>query len=192
VEHIYRYLAGRFGAGCPVELAGAVHETTKGNAFMLASLVDCLVASASIVTDASGWRLKAGMPMTALSLTDVLREAIARRLESLDPAEREVLEAGALIGYEFKASSVANATANKIASARTLLDLVSRRGDFILTVSDDECRVSDPMYRFRHPSYPGVIADRAPWLRQIRVSAYIDQQPPTAMPRRNYRLLKRA
>jgi DNA-binding winged helix-turn-helix (wHTH) protein len=174
-EHVYRYLSARLGPGCPAELASAVREATDGNAYMMVAVVDSLVEGGLMANGERGWRLTDVAGMTAASLADVLAAAVRRRVDSMDPAEREVLEAGALIGMVFKASSVAVATGSKVASARTLLDLVARRGDLILTVNEGESRGSDPTYRFRHARYPGVIGDSAPWLRHIRVSARIEQ-----------------
>ncbi len=170
-EHVTRYLDARFGPDCLSDLSAAVHQATGGNAFMMASAIDSLVARKLVILDADGWRREASIETIATALPETLGEAVARQLDQLDSFEREALEAAAAIGLSFTASSVAMALQSRVEEVRRVLGPLARRGHLIVAAgTDDSSSPVQGSYRFRHPLCADVIAQRAPMLRQLRVA----------------------
>jgi predicted ATPase len=169
VEHVGRYVDARFGPDCLSEIAGAVHRATGGNAFMMVSAIDSLVARRLVVRDATGWHREAPLESIAKALPETLGDAIARQVDQLDASERETLEAAAAVGLEFSAGAVATALDSTVEYARRMLGAIARRGELIVTVPNDATmRPIQGLYRFRHALHAEVIAQRAPMLRQLR------------------------
>jgi predicted ATPase len=176
LEHVERYIDARFGPGCLSELAAAVHRSTAGNPFMMVSAIDSLVARRLVVQSPSGWQREASLDVIARALPETLGEAVARQLDHLEAAEREVLEAAAAIGIEFTVPAVAFALQRRVESVRSLLGPLARRGQLIVTAgSTGSVRAANASYRFRHALYADVIAQRAPMLRQLRVAQRVSQ-----------------
>jgi DNA-binding winged helix-turn-helix (wHTH) protein len=175
LEHVQRYIDARFGPECLSELTVAVHQSTGGNPFMMVNAIDNLVARRLVVRDGSGWRREASLETIARAFPETLGEAVARQLDHLDPAEREVLEAAALVGLEFSASAVATALEQRTEQVRSLLGMLVRRGQMIVTAGAVSPRASQATYRFRHALYAEVVARRAPMLKQLRIAERLGQ-----------------
>jgi predicted ATPase len=169
LEHIERYVDARFGPRCLSELAPAVHQATGGNPFMMVSAIDSLVARRLVVEDASGWRREGSLETIARALPETLGEAVGRQLDHLDAQEREALEAAAVLGLEFTASSVAVVLQGPVEQVRTVLGALARRGQLIVAAAGT-ARSAHAAYRFRHALYADVIAQRAPMLRQLQIA----------------------
>jgi predicted ATPase len=170
LEHVARYIDARFGPGCLSELAPAVHHATGGNPFMMVSAIDSLVARRLVIQEADGWRRDGSQEAIAQALPETLAEVIGRHVDHLDPAEREALEAAAVVGVEFTAPAVAVAIEQKTERVRRLLGPLARRGHLIVAVGNDgSSRAAHAAYRFRHALYADLIAQQAPMLRQLRV-----------------------
>ena len=86
--------------GIPPRLVTAVHEASAGNPFFVDELVQ-LLARQGRLHDARAQ----GRP---LPLPDGVRDAIRRRLASLDAASIEALSAAAVIGAEFRVATLAS------------------------------------------------------------------------------------
>jgi DNA-binding winged helix-turn-helix (wHTH) protein len=171
LDHVRRYVDARFGPACLSELALAVHHSTGGNPFMMVSAIDSLVARRMVVQDTNGWQRVAPLEAIARALPETLGEAVARLLDHLDPPEREVLEAAAVVGFEFTAASVALAVQRRIEQVRSLLGPLARRGQLIVSAATiGSPRTAQGVYRFRHSLYAEVISQRAPMLRQLQVA----------------------
>jgi predicted ATPase len=169
LEHVVRYIDARFGPECLSELAPAVHQATGGNPFMMVNAIDSLVTRGLVVAARGEWRREASLDIIARTLPETLGEVIARYIDHLDLAEREALEAAAVVGLEFTASAVAAALEQKVEYVRSVLAPLARRGHLILTVAAGPSRAAQPAYRFRHALYAELIAQQAPMLRQIKV-----------------------
>ncbi len=170
LEHVVRYIDVRFGPGCLSELAPAIHHATGGNPFMMVNAIDSLVSRRLVVAERGEWRREAPLDAIARALPETFGDVIARHVDHLDLSEREALEAAAVVGLEFTASSVAAALEQKVEYVRRVLGPLARRGHLIVAVAaTGPSRASQTTYRFRHALYADIIAQQAPMLRQLRV-----------------------
>jgi DNA-binding winged helix-turn-helix (wHTH) protein len=175
LEHVARYVDARFGPGCLSELAVAVHHATSGNPYMVVNSFDSLVARGLVALGPTGWRRQASIEAIARALPETLTAAIAQQLEQLDAREREALEAASAIGLEFTANSVSFALGWPVEAVRVVLGSLARRGQLIVPASDSRVtRSAQDAYRFRHPLHADVVAQRAPMLRQLRLTERIN------------------
>jgi predicted ATPase/DNA-binding winged helix-turn-helix (wHTH) protein len=175
VAHVNRYVDARFGPGCVSELASSVHRATSGNPYMVVNAFDSLVARGLVAEGADGWRREAPLQRIAEALPETLSESIAQQLDQLDARERETLEAAAAIGTEFTSSTVAFALEAKVEAVRSVLGPLARRGQLIVpAIEPGSPRTVQDAYRFRHALHADVIAQRAPMLRQLRITERVN------------------
>ena len=178
-EHVARYVDARFGPGCLSELAPAVHQAAFGNPYMVVNTFDNLVTRGLVAKGTDGWRHEAPMQTIAKALPETLSESIALQLDQLDTREREALEAAAAVGTEFTSSTVAFALEAKVEAVRSVLRPLARRGQLIIPGSrpgtQAGARAIQDVYRFRHALHADVIAQRAPMLRQLRITERVNR-----------------
>lgn len=106
-ELVVRHAPG----GDPSVLAGRIHELTAGNPFFTAEVVRLLAAEG---------------PDAPLRLPDGVRATIWRRLSPLHEDAIRTLQAGAVIGMEFRADTLALATGADHVALRDHLDTAVR------------------------------------------------------------------
>jgi len=116
----------------PASLVSAVHRATAGNPFYVDELVQ-LLASHGRLND----RRAAEQP---LPLPAGVRDAIRRRLAPLDMPAAEALEAAAVIGGQFRVSTLGRVLDIPPAAVLERLDAGLRVG--VLTLTDDPGRVA--------------------------------------------------
>jgi predicted ATPase/DNA-binding winged helix-turn-helix (wHTH) protein len=167
IDQVRRYVDARFGSEHVSDIAPVVHQAAAGNPYMIRVALDRVVARGLVAMGEKGWRREAGHETIARALPESLAEAVAEHLDHLDPRERELLEAAAVIGREFSPAQVAFALGARSDETRQLLAAMARRGQLIVSSSEASSRVSTPVYRFRLALYADVIAQRAPMIRQM-------------------------
>ena len=126
------------GIAPPAELVAAVYETTEGNPLFAREVARLIAAEGQV----EAWR--GGEPGDRLPLPDTVRETIRRRLEPLGREAMGVLQAGAVVGREFRIATVER--------------VVARKPDFVLSAVDDartaglvsEVRAAVGRFRFTH------------------------------------------
>src|SRR5262245_41168541 len=107
-DHVRAYLEARFGAASPIpRLARTMHRLTGGNALLLSSAMDCLVAEDRVAVIDGVWRLRHSARTIEASLPQSLLDVILWRFQQLGADERATLEAAAAVGVEFLADEVA-------------------------------------------------------------------------------------
>jgi DNA-binding CsgD family transcriptional regulator len=82
------------------ELAGAIHDLTAGNAFLVCELCRSL-AETGVVEVAEG-TIRVLAPLSELASPESVREVVSQRLSRLAPATTELLELAAVAGPEFE------------------------------------------------------------------------------------------
>jgi tetratricopeptide (TPR) repeat protein len=105
------------GTAPPADLVAAVYETTEGNPLFAREVARLIAAEGQV----EAWRQ--GEPADRLPLPDTVRETIRRRLEPLGSESIEVLQAGAVVGREFRLATVER--------------VVVREPDFVISSVDD-------------------------------------------------------
>jgi len=167
-DHVRAYLEARFGASPIQRLARTMHRLTGGNALLLSSAMDCLVAEDRIAIIEGTWRLRHSARTIESSLPQSLLDVILWRFQQLGSDERATLEAAAAVGVEFDAEDVAVALGGAATAATAdRLDELNMRGFLHRRASGREKTV---VYGFIHPAHADVIARNAPPFQQVRAA----------------------
>jgi DNA-binding CsgD family transcriptional regulator len=82
------------------ELAGAIHDLTGGNAFLVCELWRALAETGAV--EVVGGTVRLAAPLAELGTPESVREVVSQRLARLDPATGELLELAAVAGPEFE------------------------------------------------------------------------------------------
>jgi predicted ATPase len=166
VDNVRHYVDARFGSGWAERVASAVHRAVAGLPYLMRIGLDRVVARGLMPPGSDGSPRPAGKDPVARALPEVVAESAAEQLDRLEPRERELLEAAAVVGREFSPSQVAFALGIRGDQTRALFAAMARRGHFIAPASERSARQDASLYRFRHPVFADVIARRAPMVRR--------------------------
>ncbi len=165
---VRRYLETRFGPRTLAGLASALHEACGGNPFLMVAAVGSLVTCGVIRLVEGRWRAEIEVETIAAGLRSTLREALARRLNTLDRGELEVLELAAVAGGpHFSAEDVARAGAGDPHVVAARIAALARQEILAPAGATERGHDRQARYRFRHPLQAGLLADRAPALLHI-------------------------
>jgi predicted ATPase len=152
VEDVAAYLAGRLGGPVAPALVAFVHARTDGHPLFLVTLVEHLLEQRLLARSAGQWTLRAGGEARVAQLPEEVRQVMARRLDTLPAAARQVLEVASVVGQTFAAAAVAAGTQDTVEAVDAVCDgLVTAQRvleDTGVTVWPDGTRGSG--YRFHH------------------------------------------
>ncbi|MDP3713337.1 MAG: adenylate/guanylate cyclase domain-containing protein [Mycobacteriales bacterium] len=150
-------------ATAPSEVVDLVLEAAGGNPLYLEQLVSVLIESGRLVREGQRWELH-GDPRS-LDLPPTVAALLAARLDRLPPAERHVLERGALLGKDFAMADVAGLVDTGLREDLDgLLDALVRR-DLLLGAGTTR---SFPSSLVREAAYAGLPrAERARLHEQV-------------------------
>jgi DNA-binding CsgD family transcriptional regulator/tetratricopeptide (TPR) repeat protein len=99
--------AGEGDAAELAELAGAIHDLTAGNAFLVCELWRALAETGMVEVVAGSVRLTA--PLAELGTPESVRDVVSQRLARLSAATAELLELAAVAGPEFELGAIRRA-----------------------------------------------------------------------------------
>ncbi|NJM07678.1 AAA family ATPase [Candidatus Gracilibacteria bacterium] len=143
----------------PLELRSLLIDTAEGNPYFLEELVRMLIADGVIVTGSDQWHVRAGR-LSRLKVPGTLRDLLLTRLMMLPPAEREVLEQGAVLGRSFWVGALL-AMGPALLEQDEMLALLHSLTLKELVVAQSESRFPDDSeYAFRHGLLAEVAYDR--------------------------------
>ncbi|MFI2276106.1 MULTISPECIES: AAA family ATPase [Catenuloplanes] len=161
ISTMYSLMFGK--AAFTPDLLAPLVELADGNPLYAHEYVRMLVDHGSLrPTGGPGWRLDAH---EAPPMPDNVRAVIANRLDLLDPADRAVLQAAAVVGMQFWPGAVATAVGQPVEEVeRTLLrleqrDLVEERGNSSMAGQLE--------YAFRHVLVRDVCYQRLPRAERV-------------------------
>jgi DNA-binding CsgD family transcriptional regulator/tetratricopeptide (TPR) repeat protein len=103
-------VGGRAGEGEAAELAelaGAIHDLTAGNAFLVCELWRALAETGMVKVSAGSVRLTG--PLAELGTPESVRDVVSQRLARLTAATAELLELAAVAGPEFELGAIRRA-----------------------------------------------------------------------------------
>src|SRR5262249_30320485 len=124
VEH---YLALAFpGHRFPPAFAALVHGRTEGNPLFLVDLLRDLADRGVIAAGPDGWALAEGRPAFRRELPESVRALIRRKIDRLDEADRRLLSAAGVQGYEFDSAVVARVLGLDPAEVEERLEVLDR------------------------------------------------------------------
>jgi predicted ATPase/DNA-binding winged helix-turn-helix (wHTH) protein len=158
-EDVAAYLAGRLGGAVAPAFVAFVHERTDGHPLFLVTLVEHLVEQRLLARSAGPWTLRAGGEARVAQLPQEVRQLIARRLDTLPAAARQVLEVASVVGPAFAAAAVAAGTQDTVEAVDAVCDGVVTEQRVLEdtggTVWPDGTRGGG--YRFHHALYQQVL-----------------------------------
>jgi predicted ATPase len=167
-DHVRSYLEARFGTSPVQRLARTMHRLTGGNALLLSSAMDCLVAEDRVAVIEGTWRLRHSPRTIEASLPQSLLDVILWRFQQLGTDDRDMLEAAAAVGVEFVAADVAVAMESAdLRATAGRLDELHARGFLHRRVVGREKMV---VFGFIHPVHADVLARNAPAFQQVRAA----------------------
>lgn len=166
------YLAQRFGGHAfQPDLAHAVSERTDGNPLFMARVVDELVALHVLEAEDGRWHLRTSLDEIARTVPESLRLLVEKQIARLDPDAQRLLEVASVLGSEFTVASLAAGLAEDPLAVEERCEELARQGQFLaasaLFARPDGTQVA--RYEFTHSLYPGVLVERVPAARRLRL-----------------------
>jgi predicted ATPase len=125
---IERYLALEFpGHDFPAEFAVLSHARTEGNPLFMVDLLRHLRARGVIAQEQARWVLTQSVSDIQQELPESVRSMIERKIDQLGEADRRLLVAASVQGYEFDAAVVAKALTLDAAEVEERLEVLGMR-----------------------------------------------------------------
>ncbi len=156
-EDVAAYVAGRLGGPVAAVLAAFIYERTDGNALFMVNMLEHLVQHRVVVRQEGTWTLREEAEKE--SVPEGLRQLLVRRLESLKPEERRVLEVASVVGEVFTAAAVAAGVQGSVEHIEEVCEELAAPHHFLadigLTTWPDG--TSTGSYRFQHALYQWVL-----------------------------------
>jgi len=175
-EEVSDYLALSFpDHRFPADFAGFLHEKTEGSPLFLSGLFHDLRAREILALENGHWRLVRPLPAIERELPESVRSMIQRKIEKLDDADRQLLVAAGVQGYEFDSAVVARALEKDAAQTEERLDDLERVHGFIRRLGEGEFpdRTLTVRYRFVHLLYQNVLYGSITPSRRAALSAAV-------------------
>jgi predicted ATPase len=175
-EDIENYLALQFsGHRFPAEFAPLIHAQTEGNPLFMVDLLHYLQTRKVILQETGPWTLAQAVPDIQRELPESVRSMIQRKIEQLGEAERRLLVAASVQGYEFDSAVLAKALSLDAAEVEDRLEGLERTHAFIRFVREQEFpdRTLSLRYRFVHVLYQNVLYGSLRATRKASLSANV-------------------
>lgn len=156
------YLDARFAPHrLPDRLAVLLHARTEGHPLFVRSLVEFLVESGEIALGEGGWTLAHPLSEAAFEAPQGVRDMIRRKLDTLDPEDRRVLQYASVMGKEFLSPVAARLVETAELALEERLDRLDRVHRLIDTRGEEELPdgLLATRYRFAHSLYQEVLYD---------------------------------
>jgi hypothetical protein len=168
-----RYLDLTFpGHDFPPGLAAAVHAKTGGNPLFVADLTRYLRDRGVVTRAAERWTLARAVPEAVSEMPESIRGLIRRKLDQLDPADRQLLAVGSVQGAAFDSAALARATGGDPAEIEGRLQRIEEVHGLIRLVREHEFpdRTLSRRYAFVHALYHDALYAELPPTRRAAVS----------------------
>ncbi len=166
-EDIERYLALEFpNHRFPSTFAALIHARTEGSPLFMVDVIRYLRDRRVFVQEDDEWTLAQAVP--DIELPASIRSMIQRKIDQLAEADRRLLIAASVQGYEFEAAVVAKALAVDAGEVEEQLGDLDRVHGFVRPVRELELPASilTVRYRFVHVLYQNALyASLAPTRR---------------------------
>jgi len=168
-EEVGGYVTARLGGPVAASLAGFIHARTDGNALFMVNVVEHLVQQALVVRRDGQWTLR--VEAEAVGLPESLQQLLVRRLETLTPRARLVLEAASVVGETFAVAAVAAGVQRPVEDVEMVCAELAAQQNFIadtgLTVWPDG--TSGGGYRFQHALYQQALYEQLGLTRRAQL-----------------------
>jgi Protein kinase domain/AAA ATPase domain len=154
------YLALEFPEhGFPAEFAALIHARTEGNPLFMVDLLRYLRERGVIAQEQGRWALTQSVADIQQGLPESVRSMIQRKIDQLSEADRRLLVAASVQGYEFDAAVVAKALALEAADVEERLEELERVHAFVRRLQEREFpdATLTLRYRFEHVLYQNAL-----------------------------------
>jgi predicted ATPase len=154
------YLALAFPAHrLPADFPAVLHARTEGNPLFLVDLLRYLQERGVIAQEQGHWTLTQTLPDLERELPESVRSLIQRKLDRLGEAERRLLQAASVQGYEFDAAVAAQVLKQEAAEVEERLEELARVHGLVRLLREQEFpdRTLTVRYAFVHVLYQNVL-----------------------------------
>jgi predicted ATPase len=171
---VEQYLALEFPVhDFPAGFAALIHAKTEGSPLFMADLLRYL-RTRGVVANAGGrWALKQSVPAIEHDLPESIRGMIQRKIEQLGDAERKLLVAASVQGYEFDSAVVTELTGVDPADVEERLETLEHVYGFVRRSREQELPdgTLSVCYRFVHVLYQNALYAGLTPTRRVSLSA---------------------
>ena len=143
------------------QLAGAIHDLTAGNPFLVCELWRTLVETGAV--EVVGGTIRVVRPPAEIGSPESVREVVSQRLSRLRPGTIDLLELAATAGSTFELEIVRRAAGLAEPGVLAALDEATRTGMI------DELHSHGLAYRFTHELVRRALYDRLSGLRRVEL-----------------------
>jgi tetratricopeptide (TPR) repeat protein len=157
---VERFLAMEFPEHAfPDAFASLIHARTEGSPLFMVDLTRYLRERGVISQESGIWILKQSVPDIQQGLPESVRSMIQRKIDQLDEADRRLLVASSVQGYEFDAAVVARALHQEVIEVEEQLEIIERDHALIRRVQEREFPdgTLTLRYRFVHILYQNAL-----------------------------------
>jgi DNA-binding winged helix-turn-helix (wHTH) protein len=174
-------LQRRFGPYVAEVFGPPLFDAGGGNPLLATMTMDSLVRIGALHRAHDGWQLATAVDEIDAVLRMGLADGLQCQLDRLSADDYRLLEAGAAIGTEFSAESVAEAIGNALPMpvSRRLMYLDERHLFVEAIDHDHRTPPSTPglAFRFRHPLTSELLSDRAPLKGRLEAIPFTSRAP---------------
>lgn len=171
VEDIATHLQTRFSHNqFSTALPQILSERTNGNPLFLTSMLDELLAQATIVEQNGKWTVAVDVETIASITPATIRALIEQQVDRLTGAEQQILEGASVAGVEFTVGAVAAAVTISLPEVEAQCEALARQGQFLRTadVRAFPSGTVTAQYAFVHAVYQETLYERVGAARRIR------------------------
>jgi tetratricopeptide (TPR) repeat protein len=171
-----RYLALRFPEHLfPPELSTRIHERTEGNPLFMADLVRFMRDRGVFVQHKGRWVVRGQLSGVEHELPESVRSMVEKKIGQLRGADRRLLVAASVQGYEFDSAVLSRALGVDAAEVEERLDVLERVHGFVRLVGEQEFpdRTLTMRYRFVHVLYQNALYESLQPTRKASLSAAV-------------------
>lgn len=174
LDAVDQYLQLEFpGHDFPPTFAPLIHHRTEGSPLFMADLLHYLRARGVIANGAAGWTLAQSVPAIEHELPESTRSMIQRKIEQLDDADRRLLAAASVQGYEFDSIIIAGLMAIDPTDVEERLERLEHVHGLVRRAREHELPdgALNVRYRFVHVLYQNVLYAGLTPTRRVSLSA---------------------
>ena len=156
----------------PPTFARLVHARTEGNALFMTDLIQYLKDRGVIRQTEDGWIVTELLHEVERTLPESVRSIVQRKIDQLEEADRKVLVAASVQGFDFDSASISQVLKIDPADLEEHLDRLERVHAFVRFVEEKQLpdRTLTLRYRFVHVLYQNALYDSLRPTRKAQLS----------------------